>query len=132
KRIAKATFEKDKIARIVPVPNDPTTVIIETFAPGESSLRVADVDGKAEPYHLCVRTPSIVLTEGEKKRLQMSKKQAIRHVANVNDNAIKLLPVKNDMTNIELDAMAVGLSDLALTDVDNKTETFIIGVKPKK
>jgi hypothetical protein len=61
----------------------------------------------------------------------MSKKQLIHHVANENDKVLKVVPTKDDPTTLELEALAVGCSELSLTD-DKNTEKFSVGVKPRK
>jgi hypothetical protein len=64
KAIAKAKLDAEKIARVSVNDKDQTTAVIETVDAGQTSLQLADADGKAHAYHLVVRTPTLWLSAG--------------------------------------------------------------------
>src|SRR5262249_31981643 len=55
KNIARVSNEKDTIARVSAVPNDPTSVLITGLDTGTTLIALTDVDGKVERYQIIVQ-----------------------------------------------------------------------------
>jgi hypothetical protein len=128
KPIAKITVDD---AKIIKASKDAKgeLVLIESLAVGETPLRVTDSAGKSESVVVQVRKPTLLLTEGEKKKIQMTKKQAVEVIANDNDRLLKVQPT--DTTTVEIEAIGPGISNLVLIAQDKTEERFEVGVKPK-
>lgn len=128
KPITKVTVDDAKIIKATRQDKG-ESVQIESLAVGETTLRLTDTDGKTEPVVVLVRKPTLMLTEGEQKKIQLMKKQRLEVIANDNHRVLKVRPTER--TTVEIEAVGPGISNLVLIGPDKTEERFEVGVKPK-
>lgn len=132
KPIRAVVNKAEKIALVRPVLEGPMSVAVEAREAGEATINLVDNEGKSETFIVFVRKVGKMLAVGEKVRIQMAKKPLITHARSEDRRIVRILPIKDDPTALEIVGIAPGAAQISLTDDKGNTETLEVGVKPKE
>jgi hypothetical protein len=121
KPIAVAACKEDSVARLVPVVNDPSAVLVTGMGPGKARVVLTDGDGKEEVFNIVVpRMAEVALGIPVSWSLPGD-----RHVkkAKVDDEKIARVQLgEKDAGTIRIEPKKPGKTRVLLTDGDGKTE----------
>jgi hypothetical protein len=127
KNIAKAEVRYEKILS-APTKLDKPAVELTGLAPGKTQVTLIDTDGKKESFEVTVQRPrQIVITVGQTVRLQMSTKKPIAKVFNDRPGIVRVSPVDDDPTTIQVTGLAPGMAHISLIDRDGREEVHEAG-----
>jgi len=152
--IKKCVAENDKIARFE-VNQNSTALLVTPLTAGECRVQVTDADGKVDNIDLLVRKPDRLVAVGETVELKPTGLKAIacaevRHRRIISgwptggrNLEVSVFTSKSEpnavfgahqgmVTAMNATGEAIGLTRVIFFDRDNRTETFWIGVKPKR
>jgi hypothetical protein len=132
KNIVKATVQYDNVVR-APREVDAPAIVLTGLTPGTSRVTLTDADGKKEAFDVTVQKPrQIVVTVGQTVRLQMSNQKPISKVFNEKPAIVRVSPVDNDPTTIQITGLAPGIVRITLIDKDGREEVHEAGPLPDK
>jgi len=127
KNIAKAEVRYENVVR-APAQLDKPAIDLTGLAPGKTQVTLIDADGKKEAFEVTVRQPrQIVITVGQTVRLQMSSKKPIAKVFNDKPGIVRVSPVDDDPTTIQVTGLAPGIARISLIDKDGREEVHEAG-----
>lgn len=132
KNIVKADVRDEKIVR-GPSQLDRSAIELTGLAPGTTRATLTDADGKKETFEVTVKKPrQLVVTVGQTVRLQMSNKKPISKVFNEKPGIVRVSPITDDPTTIQVTGLAPGIVRITLVDKDGREEVHEAGPLPDK
>jgi hypothetical protein len=126
KPVQKVMNSDDKLARIIPAPDDPSQVLIFGIALGTTQLTLTDNQGTVERVEIVVRRFAKVPVGGTLE-LKATTQERIRRFTNGNDTVAKVTALETGTVQVE--GLKVGSSQLDLTDNNGKSERVEVEVR---
>jgi hypothetical protein len=127
KNIVQAAVRDEKVVA-GPGQLDRSTIELTGLAPGTTRVTLTDGNGTKEAFDVTVSRPrQLIVSVGQTVRLQMSTKKPIAKVFNEKPAIVRITPLDDDPTTIQITGLSPGIVRIILVDKSGREEIHEAG-----